>query len=94
MAIIKYRVEAAVTHTDADYDQNVIESTWQYEEVFDPEKVGKLLSREEALRLIKEKGMIQVYTSPFGAVYDTPDEPFWEKHNGYYSQHKRRNRKS
>lgn len=94
MAIIKYRVEAAVTHTDADYDQNVIESTWQYEEVFDPEKDGKLLSREEALRLIKEKGMIQVYTSPFGSVYDTPDEPFWEKYNGYYSQHKRRNRKS
>lgn len=93
MAIIKYRVEAAVTHTYGSYDRNVIESTWQYEEVFTPEKVGKLLSREEALRLIKEKGLIRVYTSPFGAVYDTPGEPFWEKHNGYYS-HKIRNSKS
>lgn len=94
MAIIKYRVEAAVTHTDGNYDRNVIESTWQYEEIYHPEKAGKLLSREQALKLIKENGMIQVYTSPFGAVYDTPDEPFWEKYNGYYSKHKIRNRKS
>lgn len=28
MAIIKYRVEAAVTHTDGNYDTNVIESAW------------------------------------------------------------------
>ena len=94
MAIIKYRIEAAVTHTDVSYDRNVIESAWQYEEIHHPEKGGKLLSREDALKLIREKGMIRVFTSPFGAVYDMPDEPFWEKYNGYYSKHKIRNRKS
>lgn len=94
MAIIKYRVEATVTRIDEDYDTNVIESAWQYEEVQSPEKVGKLLSREEALKRIEELGMIQVFTSPFGAVYDLPDEPFWEKYEGYYSRGRIRNRKS
>ena len=94
MAIIKYRVEAAVTHTDGNYDTNVIESAWQYEEIKTPEKVGKLLSREEALKRIEEQDMIQVFTSPFGVVYDTPDKPFWEKYEGYYSRGRIKNRKS
>ena len=76
MAIIKYRVEAKVTHADGNYDTNVIETVWQYEEIKTPEKVGKLLSREEALKRIEEQDLIQVFTSPFGAVYDLPDEPF------------------
>lgn len=59
MAIIKYRIEAAVTHSDMNYDRNIIESTWQYEEIEHPERGGKLLSREDALKLIREKGMIR-----------------------------------
>ena len=75
MAIIKYRAETKYgTYSE-----------WVYEEIQTPEKVGKLLSREEALERIEELGMIQVFTSPFGAVYDTPDEPFLEKYEGYYS---------
>ena len=38
-----------------DYDTNVIETVWQYEEIKTPEKVGKLLSREEALKRIEEQ---------------------------------------
>lgn len=94
MAVVKYRVEAAVTHTDGNYDRNIIESTWQYEECHTPEKTGRLLSREEAMQIIREKGLVLVHQTPFGAIYDIPDEPFWEKHNGYYGQHKIRNRKS
>ena len=94
MAIIKYRVEAPVTRrTDVNEDDNIMASDWQYEEVFTPERTGRLLSREEAMQIIREKGLVLVHQTPFGSVYDTPDEPFWEKHNGYYS-HKIRNSKS
>ena len=93
MAIIKYKVEARVTRTDESDDRNVMGVVWQYEEVFTPERTGRLQSREEAMQIIREKGLVLVHKTPFGSVYDTPDEPFWEKHNGYYSQ-KIRNHKS
>ena len=81
MAIIKYRAETKYgTYSE-----------WVYEEIQTPEKVGKLLSREEALKRIEELGMIQVFTSPFGAVYDTPYEPFWEKYEGYFSRKRKWN---
>lgn len=90
MAIIKYRVEATITHTNEGDEQNVVASSWQYEECYNPEIKGRLLTREEAQRRIREDGMVLVHSTPYGAVYDTPDEPFWEKHNGYYSRHKRK----
>ena len=89
MAVIKYRVEARVTRTNESDDRNVMGVVWQYEEITAPDRKGKELTREEAAKRIKELGLVLVHKSVYGAVYDTPDEPFWEKHNGYYSQHKR-----
>lgn len=86
MAIIKYRVEATVTRADTNDDRNVIGSAWQYEEISTPEIQGRILSREKAMDIIREKGLVLVHQTPFGSVYDTPDEPFWQKHNGYYSK--------
>ena len=87
MAIIKYRVEAR-TH-DSDVRDAVIGSSWVYEEITNMEHPGKILTREEALERIKENKLILVHSSPFGAVYDTPDEPFLDKYQGYFSRMKK-----
>lgn len=87
MAIIKYRVEAR-TH-DSDVRDAVIVSSWVYEEITSMKHAGKILSREEALERIKENKLILVHSSPFGAVYDTPDEPFLNKYQGYFSRMKK-----
>ena len=87
MAIIKYRVEAR-TH-DSDVKDAVIGSSWVYEEITSMEHAGNLLTREEALERIKDSKLILVHSSPFGAVYDTPDEPFLEKYEGYFSRMKK-----
>lgn len=82
MAIIKYITEARQTDTDS--EEAVIASDWVYEEVGNPNKQGKILTREKALERIKEEGLVLVYQRPYGAVYDHPDEPWWEKWNGKF----------
>ena len=89
MAVIRYRVEATVTRTYSS-DDNVMGSTWQYEVCHTPAAQDRLITREEALRIIREEGLILVHQTPYGSIYDTPDEPLWEKHNGYYGRDKRR----
>ena len=88
MAIIKYRVEANITRTNDGDDCNVMGSVWQYEEIKAPDKKGKELSREQAMRRIKDDGLILVHKSKYGAVYDRPDEPLKEKYEGFYSRRK------
>ena len=89
MAIIKYRVEARANRfTDSDVD--TIASEWLYEEINHPEEGGRLMDRDEAMDLIRERKMIPVFKSPFGTVYDYPDEPFWHKYQGFYAKKQRR----
>lgn len=86
MAIIKYRVEAGTAKSVRNSDKDVISSTWQYEEITAPDKAGKLLSREEALERIREQGLVMVHKMGHGAIWDLPDEPFLEKHEGFFSR--------
>ena len=79
MAIIKYRVEAKAGPRDMD-----VGSRWQYEECYNPMKGGKLLTREEALKIIEEKGLVLVHHNMFGCVWDEPDEPMWQEYNGMF----------
>lgn len=90
MAIIKYRVEATATRTNVSREGNSIASQWQYEDIRHPEKGGELLDRDEAIERIRERKMVLVFSSPFGAVYDYPDEPFWQQYQGYYSSYRKR----
>lgn len=82
MAIIKYRVEARMTDTES--QEAVIESVWRYEEVHNPNKEGKELTRSEAVKAIKEQGLVKVHQTPYGAIWDTPDEPMWNRYHGKF----------
>ena len=90
MAILKYRVEARISRTATNDERNVIGSTWQYEVCHTPEKEGRLISRDEALKIIQEQGLICVHQTRYGSIWDKPHEPLWEKYNGFYSRHKKR----
>lgn len=92
MAIIKYRVEARMTRVDNDDWCDTIASEWQYEEVKHPEQGGQLMDRDEAQERIKELGLVQVFSSMYGAVYDYPDEPFWQQFHTYYGRRRRNGR--
>jgi hypothetical protein len=70
MAIIKYK-EVFIGM------QNVV-----YEIVEDPNKKGKVISKNEAMRLIKEQGLVKVHKSEDGTIWDYPNEPFLEKYKG------------
>ena len=87
MAIIKYRVEARSHHSDV--RDATIGSAWVYEEITTMETAGKILTREQALEAIEKNKLILVHSTPFGAVYDTPDEPFLDKYQGYFSRMKK-----
>ena len=79
MAIIKYRVEAKGGPMDID-----VGSRWQYEECYNPMKGGKLLTREEALKIIEEKGLVLVHHNMFGSIWDEPHEPMFQEYNGMF----------
>lgn len=85
MAIIKYRVEATVTRTDTNADRNVMGSIWQYEEIYHPGRKGRVLTREQALKMIEESGLVRVFSNKYGAVWDEPNEPMRMKFQGYFS---------
>lgn len=42
----------------------------------------KHISREEARRLIRENGLVEVYSDKNGKVWDTPDKIFHSNHKG------------
>lgn len=86
MAIIKYRIEATVTRTDENADRNVIGCVWQYEEVTDPSRAGRLLTRAEAVEIIKARSLVKVYKDRNGVVWDEPDEPLLQEFGGFYSR--------
>lgn len=47
-----------------------------FEEVSDPRKKGKILSKDEAKARIKELGLVKVYRDENGVIWDTPDKAF------------------
>ena len=85
MAIIKYRVEATVTRTDKNKEENVIASDWQYEEVYNPHKDGKIITKEVAMDKIKKLGLVEVCRNQHGVIWDSPDEPMLKKYEGTFS---------
>lgn len=53
-----------------------------YEEIQNPNKKGKRLSKDEAKSRIKELGLVKVYSSEDGIVWDTPDKDFYGRFQG------------
>lgn len=47
-----------------------------FEEVSDPRKKGKILTKDEAKTRIKELGLVKVYRDENGVIWDTPDKEF------------------
>ena len=47
-----------------------------FEEVPDPRKKGKILTKDEAKARIKELGLVKVYSDENGVIWDTPDKEF------------------
>ena len=90
MAVIKYRVEATITRTQKGDERNTMGSVWQYEELYNVQRPGKLLSRDEAMDIINSEGLVVVHRCKYGVIYDKPDEPFLQKNEGYYSSYCRR----
>lgn len=90
MAIIKYRVEATVTRTDTNADRNVMASGWQYEECYNHLQPGKILTREKAMEMIREQGLVKVHSNTHGTIWDKPDEPMFQKYEGCFSSTRRR----
>lgn len=47
-----------------------------FEEVTDPRKKGKILTKDEAKVRIKELGLVKVHSDENGVIWDTPDKAF------------------
>ena len=47
-----------------------------FEEVSDPRKRGKILSKDEAKARIKELGLVKVCHDENGVIWDTPNKEF------------------
>ena len=81
MAVIKYRDSVSENKYEYDPHQDKeIGSTWRYEEVYNPKQSGKELTREEAIDLINEPGLVEVHRTPIGVIWDKPDEPMKRKY--------------
>ena len=79
MAILKYQIEVVNRSRREDSpDGRVIAYSWQYEEVTNPHREGRILTREEAIEAIREQGLVLVHQMG-GRIYDHPDEPMWQK---------------
>lgn len=53
-----------------------------FEEVSDPRKKGKILSKDEAKARIKELGLVKVYRDENGVIWDTPKKEFFAEFEG------------
>ena len=81
MAVIKYRDSVSENkYEDDPHQDKEIGSTWRYEEVYNPKRSGKELTREEAIDLINEQGLVEVHRTSIGVIRDKPDEPMKRKY--------------
>ena len=85
MAIKKYIVEVKNCHDSTDGN---IASVWQYEDIYDPHKPGKILTREKAMEMIRESGLVEVHRNKHGVIWDLPDEPMLQKYEGTFTHFK------
>lgn len=53
-----------------------------YEIVKDPFKSGKIITKDEAKKYIKENGLVLAKKDESGCIWDTPDRAFYEKFKG------------
>lgn len=82
MAILKYQIEVVNRgRSEKSRDGRVLAYAWQYEEVTNPHREGKLLTREEAKEIIKEKGLVLVHKMGGNQIWDYPDEPMWMRYH-------------
>lgn len=53
-----------------------------YEIATTPFKVGKVVTKEEAKRYIRENGLVLAHKDEDGCVWDTPNRDFYQKFQG------------
>lgn len=53
-----------------------------FEEVSDPRKKGKILTKEDAKERIRELGLVKVYSDENGVIWDTPNKEFLAIYEG------------
>jgi hypothetical protein len=53
-----------------------------YEIATTPFKVGKVVTKEEAKRYIRENGLVLAHKDKDGCVWDTPNRDFYQKFQG------------
>ena len=81
MAVIKYRESMPEHRFESDPKQDrEIGAAWRYEEVYNPDRHGKDLTRDEAIDLINEQGLVEVDRCQFGVIWDKADEPMKTKY--------------
>lgn len=81
MAVIKYRESMPENRYEADPNHDrEIGAAWRYEEIYNPDRHGKDLTRDEAIDLINEHGLVEVHRTPIGVIWDKPDEPMKRKY--------------
>ena len=51
-------------------------------------KAAKEITGKEARAIIEEHGLVKVYETKDGSVYDTPDRAFLGKYEGWFARHK------
>ena len=56
-----------------------------YEVCSSPKKAREVTGRE-ARALIEEHGLVKVYETKDGSVWDTPDRAFYNRYQGYFSR--------
>ena len=82
MAILKYQIEVVNRgRSEKSRDGRVLAYAWQYEEVSNPHREGKILTREEAKEIIREKGLVLVHKMGGCKIWDHPDEPMWVQYH-------------
>ena len=70
MAIIKY------------YTTSIDMVNVTYEEIIDPRKKGKILTKEDAKEKIAELGLVKAYQDENGIIWDTPEMDFFNAFKG------------
>ena len=81
MAVMKYRDSVSENkYEDDPHQDKEIGSAGRYEEVFNPKFQGRELTRDEAIDLINEQGLVEVHRTAIGVIWDKPDEPMKRKY--------------
>lgn len=47
----------------------------------------RVISPKEAKAIIADRGLIKVYESSIGYIYDTPDKDFYNKYHGWHGRY-------